>query len=85
MWKDGETPRGEIEEVTNQDPEALDARLHELINAGLITRTGGCEEHETDTMYSATHVERQEIESDMQNIIGETRCDPSDRGCETNR
>lgn len=67
----GEVPCDELVSVIDTGECDLTRHVDVLVSAGLITRVGAGEHTaDHDPVYRATHIARQEIESDVQNIRG---------------
>lgn len=71
LWDREEVARKELDEAID-DPEIdLTHHLGELVDAGLVARVGAPEDQDgRQTFYQITHIGRQEITSDVQNITG---------------
>ncbi|MDS0241364.1 MULTISPECIES: winged helix-turn-helix domain-containing protein [unclassified Haloferax] len=71
LWEREEVARKELAVAIDDDRYDLSHHLGELVDAGLIARTGAPEDADgRQTFYTITHLGRQEIESDYRSITG---------------
>jgi len=71
LWEREEVSRKEIATTIDDAGFDLTHHLGELIDAGLIARTGAPDDQDgRQTFYRITHIGQQEIESDVRNITG---------------
>jgi len=71
LWERKELSRKEIAAAIDDAGFDLTHHLGELIDAGLIARTGAPEDRDgRQTFYRITHIGQQEIASDVQNVTG---------------
>ena len=66
-----EVARKELGAAIDDDSFDLSHHLGELINVGLVARTGAPEDGDgRQTFYKITHLGRQEIDADVRNVTG---------------
>jgi len=71
LWDREEVARKELAKAVDDPGFDLTHHLGELVDAGLIARVGAPEDGDgRQTFYRVTHIGRQEITSDVQNITG---------------
>lgn len=71
LWERDEIARAELAAAIDDDGFDLSHHLGELVDVGLIARTGAPEDADgRQTFYEITHLGRQEIESDYRNVTG---------------
>jgi DNA-binding transcriptional ArsR family regulator len=71
LWDREEVARKELADAIDDPGFDLSHHLGELVDAGLVARVGAPEEEDgRQTFYRITHIGRQEIASDVQNITG---------------
>jgi len=71
LWDREEVPRKELAEAIDDPRFDLTHHLGELVDAGLVARVGAPGDGDgRQTFYQITHIGRQEITSDVQNITG---------------
>lgn len=71
LWDREEVARKELAEAIDEPGFDLTHHLRELVDAGLVARVGAPEDQDgRQTFYRITHIGRQEITSDVQNITG---------------
>ena len=71
LWDREEVARKELAEAIDDPGFDLTHHLGELVDAGLVARVGAPEDQDgRQTFYQITHIGRQEITSDVQNITG---------------
>ena len=71
LWEREEVARKELAVTIDDDRYDLSHHLGELVDAGLIARTGAPEDADgRQTFYTITHLGRQEVDSDYRNITG---------------
>ncbi|SFS09938.1 Helix-turn-helix domain-containing protein [Halomicrobium zhouii] len=75
LWDREEVARKELAAAIDDDSFDLSHHLGELVDVGLVARTGAPEGTDRrQTFYKITHLGRQEIDTDIRNITGS---DPS--------
>lgn len=73
LWDREEVARKELAAAIDNPDLDLTHHLNELIDAGLVTRTGAPEGADgRQSYYKITHIGQQEIEADTENITGST-------------
>ncbi|WP_079890515.1 winged helix-turn-helix domain-containing protein [Halorubrum sp. AJ67] len=71
LWDREEVARKELAKAVDDPGFDLTHHLGELVDAGLVARVGAPEDGDgRQTFYRVTHIGRQEITSDVQNITG---------------
>jgi len=71
LWDREEVARKELADAIDDPGFDLTHHLGELVDAGLVARVGAPEDEDgRQTFYRITHIGRQEIASDVQNITG---------------
>ena len=71
LWEREEVARKELAVAIDDDRYDFSHYLGELVDAGLIARTGAPEDVDgRQTFYTITHLGRQEVDSDYRNITG---------------
>ena len=71
LWDRKEIARKELAEAIDDPGFGLTHHLGELVDAGLIARVGAPDDKDgRQTFYRITHIGKQEITSDVQNITG---------------
>jgi len=71
LWEREEVARKELAAAIDDDSFDLSHHLGELVDVGLIARTGAPEDGDgRQTFYKITHLGRQEIDADFRNITG---------------
>ena len=71
LWDREEVARKELAAAIGDPSFDLTHHLGELIDAGLIARTGAPEDEDgRQTFYQITHIGRQEVTTDYRNITG---------------
>jgi DNA-binding MarR family transcriptional regulator len=71
LWDREEVARKELAEAVDDPMFDLTHHLGELVDAGLVARVGAPEDQDgRQTFYQITHIGRQEITTDVQNITG---------------
>lgn len=71
LWDREEVARKELAEAIDDPGFDLTHHLGELVDAGLVARVGApADQDGRQTFYQITHIGRQEIASDVQNITG---------------
>lgn len=71
LWEREEVARKELAEVIDDPGFDLTHHLGTLVDAGLVGRTGAPEDGDSrQTFYRITHVGRQEVEADVENVTG---------------
>ena len=71
LWDREEVARKELADAIDDPGFDLTHHLGELVDAGLVARVGALEDEDgRQTFYRITHIGRQEIASDVQNITG---------------
>ena len=71
LWDREEVARKELADAIGDPGFDLTHHLGELVDAGLVARVGALEDEDgRQTFYRITHIGRQEIASDVQNITG---------------
>lgn len=75
LWEREEVARKEFAAAIDDDSFDLSHHLGELVDVGLVARTGAPEDADgRQTFYKITHLGRQEVDADYRNITGS---DPS--------
>lgn len=71
LWEREEVARKELAAAIDDDSFDLSHHLGELVDVGLVARTGAPEDGDgRQTFYRITHLGRQEIDTDFRNITG---------------
>lgn len=71
LWDREEVARKELADAIDDPGFDLTHHLGELVDAGLVARVGAPEDEDgRQTFYRITHIGRQEIASDVQNVTG---------------
>ena len=71
LWDREEVARKELASAIDDPQFDLTHHLGKLIEAGLVARTGAPEDEDSrQTFYRITHIGRQEVASDIENITG---------------
>lgn len=74
LWEQEELPRRELAAAIDDPRFDLTHHLGELVDAGLVARTGAPDDQDgRQTFYRITHVGRQELSADIENITGSDR------------
>jgi DNA-binding MarR family transcriptional regulator len=71
LWDRKEVARKELANAIDDPQFDLTHHLGKLVEAGLVARTGAPEDEDRrQTFYRITHIGRQEVASDVQNVTG---------------
>jgi DNA-binding MarR family transcriptional regulator len=74
LWEHEELPRRELAAAIDDPRFDLTHHLGEMVDAGLVARTGAPDDQDgRQTFYRITHVGRQELNADIENINGSDR------------